>query len=125
MKKVNVLMFVADCGRKYQSRGGCISHEKACKCFTNPKFRACHSCSFNGGLKKEDGERYRDCTHPNYEYDRMKKYEIPNTATSDCINCPLYQSKYHYTGCTEKWTGYGKGQTENTSYQITGDALPF
>ncbi len=125
MQKINVLMFVAECGRKYQSRRGCVYHEKVCKCFASPKFRACHSCIFNGGLKKEDGERYRDCTHPDYDCDRMKKYEIPNTATSDCINCPLHKSKNIYEGEIEKWIGCVKDQKDNTSYKITGDALPF
>lgn len=125
MEKITVVMYAANCGKKYQSRSGCVAHEKVCKCFTNPKFRACHSCKFNGGLESEDGERYRNCLHPDWDYDRMKPFNIPNTATFDCINCPFHKSKNPFNGASEKWIGYAKNQTVNTSLPVSGDGLPF
>ncbi len=103
MKKVTVIMYQAECGNKYQSRTGCVSHEKRCKCFSNPRFRACHSCKFNAGLVSEDGYFYRDCKHPEYDFDTLNPFNIPNTKSHDCINCPLYEPKEPYSGIYEKW----------------------
>lgn len=123
MEKKTVVIYIADCGKKYQTKAGCIVHEQVCKCFTNPKFKACHTCKFNGGFEKEDGERQRVCLSPSWEYNRMKNFFIPNTRTFDCINCPLYESKRQFTGTFEKWTGYSRSKDVGAKKPLLD--LPF
>ena len=125
MEKTTITIFIAQCGKKYQTRSGCMGHERNCKCFTNPKFKACHSCAYNGGfIPSDDLGRYRDCKHPLFDYDRLKPFNIPNTETFDCINCPFYKPKNTFTGTYEKWVGFPKPKPE-IKQTVTNDFLPF
>jgi len=103
MEKINIVVFVSDCGRQFKSKQSCKRHELACKCFSNPKYRACHSCVYNGGIEKEDGYFFRNCKHPQYDYDAMTSFNIPNTKSGDCINCPLYVPEKQHSLEYEKW----------------------
>lgn len=103
MKAILITRFISDCGSEFRHKSSCIKHEKKCKCFSNPKYRTCLTCKFNNGFIREDYDRYRDCIHNEYNFDKLKPYLIPNTKTYDCVNCPLYEPKEDYNGTFEKW----------------------
>ena len=44
MKTKKVLRYYSDCGRGFWKKQLCINHEENCKCWTNPKNRACKTC---------------------------------------------------------------------------------
>ena len=44
MKTRRVTRYYAECGRGFWNKVACLSHEKVCKCFSNPSRRACQTC---------------------------------------------------------------------------------
>ncbi len=68
-----VTRYYADCGRAWWTKKACLTHEKNCKCWTNPKHRTCKTCRFatKDSESIEDGhgqviktESWFDCTNP-------------------------------------------------------------
>ena len=47
MQMIKLVRYVADgCGRRFASKKKCLEHEVVCKCWSNPKNRACKTCAF-------------------------------------------------------------------------------
>jgi hypothetical protein len=96
MEKRQVTRFYAVCEKEYRTVAGAKAHERVCKCFTNPKFRACNTCKHNNGVVK-DGDEYQswayvDCIHPTSQEIDFDKFKIPNSTISSCVNCPSWEN---------------------------------
>jgi len=46
MESKKVLRYYADCGRGFWRKDQAINHEGNCKCWKNPKNKACKTCKF-------------------------------------------------------------------------------
>lgn len=46
MYSKKVIRYYSDCGRGFWRKQTAITHDKNCKCWSNPKFRTCISCKF-------------------------------------------------------------------------------
>lgn len=84
MEKKQITVFISDCGKKYFSQSGCKSHEKGCKCWTNPKHKTCLTCDHYEGSSYE----YFDCA-------KMSSHTPPTpphvNAPNINANCPLWE----------------------------------
>lgn len=54
MKVKKVLRYYTDCGKGFWSKQKALTHEENCKCWKNPKFKACLSCVSKDIYKDSD-----------------------------------------------------------------------
>jgi len=55
MKIKKVTRYISECGRGYWNKSTCLSHEKNCKCWKNPKFQTCLTCKHKSFIKDSNG----------------------------------------------------------------------
>jgi len=67
MKTRKCTRYIADCGKGFWAKDTCLQHEENCKCWTNPKNRACKTCQYGNYASDEEDTGYGgfiECEHP-------------------------------------------------------------
>lgn len=87
-----VLRYYSDCGRGFWKKQQALKHDINCKCWNNPKFKCCISCSHKSFVKDSNGME----NEPQY----LQTWETNNCKHSECgvavhkdfdhirMNCP-------------------------------------
>lgn len=44
MHSKKITRYYAECGKGFWKKSACLDHEETCKCWTNPKNKACKTC---------------------------------------------------------------------------------
>ena len=78
--------YIADCGRGFWHKQACLHHEKACKCWTNPKNQTCKTC-FHADWIEEDYYSYYDCAL------NLEANGGPPGVDDISVNCTSYKVK--------------------------------
>lgn len=102
MEKVKIVRYRADCGRLFSKKVACQSHEKACTCWENPKFRTCKTCKWGRLVNDSNGmehepqflQKWRewDCQNPKFDYG-LHFTPAHEKAPDLNINCPMWEPK--------------------------------
>lgn len=106
MKEIKA--FQSDCGRIYKHKSSAISHDKKCKCWSNPKLKTCKSCVF-GELHDFGGGMATDDPYPIYfpsSYQWKCNHESP--VYFDLSNpefCLIGKEEYMMNSNCQKWQG--------------------
>lgn len=91
MKKKKLIRYYADCGKGYWKKQICLDHEIVCKCWTNPKNKACKTCAF-GIIDFNDDEghnMYWDCTNKDF----TEHSGAPGSIIYISVGCKLWKNK--------------------------------
>jgi len=102
MRTVRVTRYISDCGRGFWTKKTAETHDKNCRCWTNPKFKTCKTCAFctveNDSNGMEHDPKYLqtwasiECHNPDFDYDKHFT-EAHGKAPDLCINCPVWKNK--------------------------------
>ena len=46
MRTAKVSRYYAECGKGFWKKQQCVDHDKTCKCWTNPRNKACKTCVY-------------------------------------------------------------------------------
>ena len=69
MKTRRVTRYMAECGRGFWNSTNCKNHEGRCKCWTNPKNKACKTCDYGDYEHGEPDVGFLggwSCGHPEF-----------------------------------------------------------
>lgn len=96
--------YKCDCGKKYHTKKSAATHEKNCRCWTNPKYKTCKTCVFGRQIKDSNGMEHEPqylqtwkqwgCSNPEFVYD-LHFTPAHEKADDLCINCPVWKPNPH------------------------------
>lgn len=85
-----VTRYYAECGKGFWKRDRAINHEKACKCWDNPKNKTCKTCCYGVHHKSDldTGEpAYWECSNHDFNGEHVSGLDGVDYIS---VNCEFY-----------------------------------
>jgi len=90
MKIKRVTRYISDCGKGFWKKRACLTHDENCKCWTNPRNKACKTCCYGGKVKAEPDvgmEGYWECGNIHVE----EHSGAPEGHDYISVGCPFHE----------------------------------